>query len=424
VNYGAIPNFLAIGVIVVLSLPLLRFGHAFRFRYWLAGWLLILLHALLIAFDFPSPNAPATYSALQYFLDATIDATLSLASVFFVCATGMPQRAKPYLPVLAAIPNLIYVVCGNLNVASRPLYYTMIILGAATVTWAIRGGAFPYRGHRWGAYLTIVAVYVTQAWLLGHVSLDVSESWLICWPYLLVACLFWSNAPKINVGVVITSASFMLWGLVFPASWLLWRYFPALQIETQVWNIPKFLALSGMIMTLLEEQMVKMESLAMQDSLTGLPNSRAFAERFQQALQRAQRAGHRIALLAIDLNDFKRINDTLGHQAGDKVLQAVAVRFRRSIRVTDMLARTGGDEFTVIVEGPPDRVAANKIIESLSGSLREPFAISGRPVDVDASFGLALYPDDTPDPSDLQVVADRQMYSHKAAIKQRIPLTL
>jgi diguanylate cyclase (GGDEF)-like protein len=423
-DYGAIPNFLAIGMIVVLSLPLLRFGHLFRFRYWLAGWLVILVHALLLIFDFTPANAPPTHSFLHYSMDAAVRATLSIASVLFVCASGLPRRAKPYLPLLAAAPNLISVICWGLDITARPIYYALIVAGAILVMWAIREGAFPYTGPPLPGYFTIAAVYLVQAGLLAVVSLDISQGWLLCWPYLLVACLFWVNAPKITVGVIITAISFILWGLVFPVGWLQDQYLPGLKIEMQVWNIPKFLALSGMILTLLEEQMTKMESLAMEDLLTGLPNSRAFAQRFQQALQRAQRGGHRIALLAIDLNDFKTINDTLGHLAGDEVLQAVSTRLRKSIRVTDMLARTGGDEFAVIVEGPPDRSAANKVVESLRGALTEPFPVSGRPVEVDASFGLALYPDDTRDPSGLQVVADQQMYLHKAAWKERFPLSL
>ncbi len=154
------------------------------------------------------------------------------------------------------------------------------------------------------------------------------------------------------------------------------------------------------------------EYLAFHDALTGVPNRRLLPDRFQQALARADRSRAKVAVVALDLDNFKTINDTFGHNFGDGVLTSVVTRLRGRSRASDTLARTGGDEFTVLADVNDSR-AARVLASDLQLVFSEPFAVEGKLVRVDASIGLALYPDDGRSSDELLAAADRSMYVAK-----------
>ena len=161
----------------------------------------------------------------------------------------------------------------------------------------------------------------------------------------------------------------------------------------------------------------RISHLAYHDSLTGLPNRALLNEHMTMALARARRNGNAVALLSIDLNDFKLVNDSLGHAAGDEILCEVARRVGGNIRGTDLLARHGGDEFILLladIEGDPRDIAqtvAGKIVQQME----PPFAIGGAEFHVGASIGISLYPEDAVDADALLAHADSAMYQAKAA---------
>ncbi len=130
--------------------------------------------------------------------------------------------------------------------------------------------------------------------------------------------------------------------------------------------------------------------LAFHDSLTGLPNRALFMERLKQAMDRAGRQGGRVAVLFVDLDGFKDINDSLGHEAGDKLLTAVGQRLRACLRPADTVARLGGDEFAVLLEGNPDASEAIGVAKHILGKLRAPFTLERQRIVVNASIGIAL----------------------------------
>ncbi len=157
--------------------------------------------------------------------------------------------------------------------------------------------------------------------------------------------------------------------------------------------------------------------LAYHDPLTGLPNRVLVEEQLDLALARARRMDTAITLLFVDLDDFKAVNDRLGHAAGDQLLAAVATRLRAVLRDTDVLARQGGDEFLVLISDlakEPAR-AAEAVAAKLHGALREPFAIAGAELRTAASIGVSVYPDDASDTEALLRHADAAMYKAKAA---------
>ena len=169
----------------------------------------------------------------------------------------------------------------------------------------------------------------------------------------------------------------------------------------------------------------QVRTLAYYDSLTGLPNRLSGKERLANALDAANREGTLVAAFFIDLDHFSRINDTLGHEAGDHLLQQVASRLRTSCRDRDdqvgpateavgpEVARLGGDEFTVIMAGLSDPDDAGKLARRILSSLAHPFRVAGREIFVNASIGIAVYPYDGKDLETLLMHADTAMYKAK-----------
>ncbi len=157
-----------------------------------------------------------------------------------------------------------------------------------------------------------------------------------------------------------------------------------------------------------------LEHQALHDALTGLPNRALLRDRLQQALLNAQRDGESLALLLLDLDRFKEVNDTLGHQAGDQLLQQVAERLRGALRASDTLARLGGDEFAVVL---PTATEAGAVLsaERLTQALEAPFLVDEQPLEVRASIGIALFPDHADSAETLQRRADVAMYVAKRA---------
>lgn len=151
------------------------------------------------------------------------------------------------------------------------------------------------------------------------------------------------------------------------------------------------------------------------DHLTGLPNRQLFEERFARALGRAKREGHRLAVLFIDLDGFKPVNDTWGHAAGDAVLVEVARRLLDNVRESDIAARLGGDEFVVVLTEAVDRSGVVIAARNLLQALAVPYALPEGRADVSASIGVAFYPEDGLAAEALLTVADQAMYRAKAA---------
>jgi len=229
--------------------------------------------------------------------------------------------------------------------------------------------------------------------------------------YFVAAGLFWYRLRRISAGVMATVLGFVGWGLV-PSIMALRSMAPSLGHDAEVWNIPKYLVAVGMIVTLLEDQIRYSEHLAYHDALTGLPNRRLVQDRLLQAMAHADRANHKVAVLLLDLDDFKEVNDTFGHRIGDAALQQVVMRLSSRMRAADTLARTGGDEFTVISE-VSNQAGAHTLVSALESALVLPVKVEGKLVRTGVSVGCALYPDDAKDPTELCAAADRAMYASK-----------
>ena len=157
----------------------------------------------------------------------------------------------------------------------------------------------------------------------------------------------------------------------------------------------------------------RIEYLASHDSLTGLPNREMFNGLLRHSIETAQRHGRKFSLLFIDLDRFKVINDSLGHEAGDMLLVEVSRRLRGALRASDVVARLGGDEFVVILEETGERGDIEKVAGELLSTLSQPMQLSGHECHTTASIGIALYPSDGIDAQTLTKNADMAMYLAK-----------
>lgn len=158
----------------------------------------------------------------------------------------------------------------------------------------------------------------------------------------------------------------------------------------------------------------KIEFIAYHDALTSLPNWRLAQDRFQQAVGYAERTHCRIAFLCLDLDNFKTINDSLGHAIGDGVIKQAATRLLDCVRDTDTVSRQGGDEFLIMLPNLHESEASAPILVKLMDRLRDPYHIDGHELSTTASVGIAVYPDDGADFDTLQKKADMAMYRAKA----------
>jgi diguanylate cyclase (GGDEF)-like protein/PAS domain S-box-containing protein len=175
------------------------------------------------------------------------------------------------------------------------------------------------------------------------------------------------------------------------------------------------------IMSLAEDVTARMDAeeqlrqAAVHDALTGLPNRNSLAARLEHAIMRVNRSGDRLALLFIDLDRFKKVNDTLGHAAGDEVLRQAAARIRACVREVDTVARLGGDEFVVLLETDVRADTPGIIGERIKNAFATPFDWKGLEVRCGASLGVSLYPDHARDSAALIASADEAMYREKSA---------
>ena len=166
----------------------------------------------------------------------------------------------------------------------------------------------------------------------------------------------------------------------------------------------------------------QIKSLAYHDPLTGLPNRLLFRDRLGLAVAQAHRAGQKLAVLYLDLDRFKVINDSLGHGLGDRVLQTVAARLHASVREGDTVARVGGDEFILILPGVESPPQVARVAEKVCESLKEPFVLEGHEIFVTTSMGISVYPDDGEDADALTKNADTAMYRAKEHGRNRYQL--
>ena len=178
-------------------------------------------------------------------------------------------------------------------------------------------------------------------------------------------------------------------------------------------DVVNFIATQLALVTERHDLVERLRRMALYDPLTGLANRSLLYDRMEQSLARAVREAQGVSVLFIDVDNFKAINDWLGHRAGDEILQSLAQRLEGSVRKCDTIARLGGDEFVVIIDGARTREAGRRVADKILGCFREPVVAGGQSVRVSLSIGISQFPDDGRDRETLIRMADRNMYCAK-----------
>jgi diguanylate cyclase (GGDEF)-like protein len=258
-----------------------------------------------------------------------------------------------------------------------------------------------------------VCGWLAMGYLIHRAEYREAVYWSLCCVYTIAAANFQRRLARNSTGKLAIVTGFTIWALCLLVHPWIVKYRAYAEIASHIWNMQKSLISIGMILVMLEEQVSSNEWLALHDELTGLPNRRLFADRLSLAIERADRVRSRLALLILDLNGFKMINDTMGHQAGDQVLREVSSHLRKSVRASDTLARLGGDEFIIVATDLGEGQSADHFVEAVRSAMEKPILVEGRSMIVSASLGMAVYPDDADDSIKLLRIADQRMYALK-----------
>ena len=173
------------------------------------------------------------------------------------------------------------------------------------------------------------------------------------------------------------------------------------------------------LLTRLKQTNEQVTHLAHHDTLTALPNRILFYDRLNQAITRARRDKELFAVLFLDLDGFKLINDMFGHDVGDELLRETARRIVACVRESDTVARIGGDEFTVILANVTDRASLDRVVGSIVSTIAQPFVLDGRHCSISVSIGIARYPDNSGTADQLVKLADAAMYMAKQGGKNQ-----
>ena len=411
-DWSKLPDLAAVAALTCAFASVARRGQTTTSRHWLTGWVLIAVH--FAAFIF----LPA--AGIWGVLAGDIGlASLSWAGVLFMWAS-VPYRAERssrWMLISLLTSNALYFVLVGVD-HPRPwtLDVSALLFGAAPLAIALTARRDFTHILRWmlvGLYC-LLSVFVLAVQSRAGNGIEIASSAVLFTVYF--GCCFhvwYSYRGRASAGSLITITGFLGWALVFVIGPLAGVFAPHAQIESEVWNLPKYVVAVGMILLLLEDQIEHNKYLALHDELTGLPNRRLFLDRLAISLERARRSESKAALLVIDLNHFKQVNDTFGHHAGDILLKKVSSIFQSRVRRSDTVARTGGDEFSMILEEPTNRSNAKLVARSLLEMLQEPMQVGNHIVQVGASIGVAVFPDDAADIESLCIAADRRMYDDK-----------
>jgi len=415
-NWSVLPDLAAIALLACAFASVARGSNILVSRIWLRGWLMIVLHFSALIFI----QAPGAWGIL---VSIVVLASLVWAGHLFMFA-AIPYRHETSSRVMFAtllILNTAYIAVLQLGPsAAWALPPLAVLFGIGPLTIALltfRRFSHPLRWVFVFLHL-ITSIYLLVFQLQVPNGGGLAINGVLATVYLGCTISFLFAYHRATAGAFVTIAGFFAWAMVFVVSPLMGIFLPSIHLESEVWNLPKYVVAVGMIVLLLEDQIEHNKHLALHDVLTGLPNRRLFQDRLVSALERARRTGTQAALLVIDLDHFKQVNDTMGHHIGDLLLQHVGSSFALRARRSDTVARTGGDEFSVILEEPTSREDAEKVGLSLLQLLSDPIDLEGHPVKAGASPGIAIYPADSTDLEGLCVAADRRMYDVKHATRK------
>jgi diguanylate cyclase (GGDEF)-like protein len=413
-NWNELPDLAAVILLAGAFASISRRSHTHISRIWLSGWVMIVVHFTAFLFT----KEPGAWG-----ITAGVVGLVSLAwgGTLFMWASVPDRKENSSRWMLAALLCSIAIYIPLLVAGPTPdwaLNLAASLFGLLPLAVALTAMRNLEPSQRWVNVLQYCPLSIFLLIIQNHPGngTALALNALLFTVYFGCCIHFWYSYRRATAGAFITVAGFLAWALVFVVVPLMTALWPAVHIESEVWNLPKlgyYVVAVGMILLLLEDQIEHNRTLALHDDLTGLANRRLYQDRLTTALERARRNGTQVALLMVDLDYFKQVNDSLGHHVGDLALKQVATLLTGRVRRSDTVARTGGDEFSVILAEPTSRSAAELVRNSLLKLLGEPLQLGEYQVRIGASVGIAIFPEDAHDVEALCIAADLRMYASK-----------
>jgi diguanylate cyclase (GGDEF)-like protein/PAS domain S-box-containing protein len=528
-----LPDILILGLLVLVFGSIYRKRALPRLRYWLLGWMFVLAHFGGLLLHPASPLGLALVDSLAY-------GALSLSGICFLLSNSLISEKQGSAVVavsLIAVPVLLYI---NLVVFGVTRSHLLIGVFVAGEIFSLALSCVFYRSNRlvrWSHIATAVGATLWMVEGLRRGAPDLGIDAILSQLFFMNAVLYWNDFRRTSAGVMTSLLGLLAWSAVFPCAVAMYTYLPQIHVFSELWNVPKYFVEFGMILTLLEDEIVsavrqseeyrvlfegnphpmwifdpdtlrflKVNDAAIQqygyteaeflgmtirdirplgdsadlkweistdgspeqfsgpwthvrndgsrlqveiaahtipfqgkmarfvmsqditereelhqqlvhhahhDMLTGLPNRVLLRDRMAQTLASAARHGTKTAVVCIDLDRFKQVNDTYGHAVGDACLRQLADRLRDRLRGIDTIARSGGEEFLILLSDLQSVRDADKVVQDLMATLRRPFSAEGYSLELSASVGIAIYPDNGTDSAELWKSADAAMYRAK-----------
>jgi diguanylate cyclase (GGDEF)-like protein len=419
-----IVNMLALGLLVLVFASIIRHYSTKQLHFWLVAWIFVLCEETMVVIT----RAVQEPSKLILLAETCFENLAVVAFLLALSSMCSEARRRWWLAAVVCLPLMGYTVADFLNTTHRLPLAVMV----AAQTFAVIYSVYRYYKRVTTYVASIVALCLLLGASVSWVTLDgnlrAGVNFVQAGLFLACSALYVRRFPRLSVGVATAVAGLVIWA--------------GASLQQSVYGvagvaplgsalaIPKYVLAFGMILTLLEEQLQEqksaseqMEYLAQHDVLTGLPNRLVLEDRLSHALARAKRYGGSIAVLSIDIDRFKQTNDLFGHHVGDICLKEIAARFNKRVREKDTLARTGGDEFNVVLEDVKTVTDTTIVAAALIASLEQPIEVNGCSLQSSASIGIALYPHDGATFDTLCCAADHAMYRAKARGANRFELS-
>ena len=404
-NIAFLPDLFALAILIfILALVRRRHPEA-RADAWLLGLFFTLVEA-------GAHTLYAQQGMPDRLLHLVVLDCYLLAGLTFNWAAGdqnVPRVSRFLYMGLNGLTLLALVSIYGCNIRVTSAYVPAIVAGLAV---GVASSLFVR--HNWHYALLHLLGWAAAGVLVSRGNYRSAGYWSLASVYAIAAINFERRLPRHSTGKLAIVTGFSIWALnLLLHPWIIAFHSNYADIASHVWNMQKSLISIGMILVMLEEQISNNEWLALHDELTGLPNRRLFASRLTAAIENADRRSASLALVVLDLNDFKKINDTLGHVAGDQVLREVSSILRKNIRASDTVARLGGDEFILVAQDMTGEHSVERFTEALRAAIERPMMVNDQSMVVGASFGFAMYPRDAKDATKLLRLADQRMYGLK-----------
>jgi diguanylate cyclase (GGDEF)-like protein len=403
-NYAFLPDLSALTILIAILLVMRKRHPHEQADIWILGLLITLVESC--AHIFYTKNGLPSHILHVIVLNCYL-----LAGVVFTWDARRHQtsvRVRLLDVTLNILPLLAINTLDGFYVKQPAPYYVAIAAGLI-----IAVGSSLYLRRTFFVTALHLAAWLGIAFLISHGHFRQAIYWSLGGVYAVAAREYQQRLPRESTGRLAILTGFTIWSLCFFVHPFIVTYRSYADIASHIWNMQKTLITIGMILVMLEEQVSNNQWLALHDHLTGLPNRRSFEDHLNAALTHCRRANDHLALLILDLNGFKKINDTLGHQAGDQILCGVAKNLREDLPACNTLARLGGDEFTLIAPDIKDDRALDQLLSTIQSSVQRPILIEGQAFSMTACFGLAIYPEDSEDATRLLRIADMRMYALK-----------